>query len=107
MEDWINVAPAESFVSGEKFLFDLDEATRVIIVKLDNDFYAIEDLCTHDHVPLEEGEIEGDEIICPYHGARFCLKTGEVKAPPAYENITSFPVRVENDMVQIRDPRWD
>ncbi|MGZ8215504.1 MAG: Rieske 2Fe-2S domain-containing protein, partial [Methylosarcina sp.] len=49
----------------------------------------------------------GDEIICPRHGARFCVKTGEVKAPPAYEDIASFPVRIENGRVQVRDDRWD
>lgn len=107
MSDWKDVAPAQSFVAGEKFIFDLDDATRVIIVKIDEDFYAIEELCSHDFLSMEEGEIEGDQITCPFHGARFCLKTGEVLGPPAYEAVASFPVRVENGMVQIRDSRWD
>ena len=107
MTDWVDVASEQSFVPGEKLMFDLDDVTRIIVLKIDDAFYAIEELCTHDHLSLEEGEIEGDEIICPFHGARFCLKTGEVKEPPAYEDVTSFPTRVENGTVQIRDPRWD
>lgn len=107
MSDWINVAAENAFVPGEKIMVELDDVTSVICVKIDDDFYAIEDMCSHDQLPLEEGVIEGDEIICPFHDARICLKTGEVKAPPAYENVTSFPTRIENGQVQIRDPRWD
>ena len=107
MTDWVDVASEQSFVPGEKLMFDLDDATQVIVVKIDDDFYTIEAMCTHDFLSLEEGVIEGDDIICPFHGARFCLKTGEVKEPPAYEDIASFPTRVENGMVQIRDLRWD
>ncbi len=107
MSDWVDVATEQSFVPSEKLMFDLDDETRVIVLKIDGQFYAIDELCNHDHLSMEDGEIEGDEIICPFHGARFCLKSGEVKTPPAYENVTSFPARVENGMVQIRDPRWD
>lgn len=107
MSDWVDVGRFDSFVPGEKLFFNLDDTTRLIIVRLDDQVYAIEDLCTHDYLSMEGGDVEGDEIVCPYHGARFCLKTGEVTAPPAYENVTSFPVRVEADQVQVRDPRWD
>lgn len=107
MSDWIDVAAEQSFVPGEKLMFELDDETRVIVLKIDDQFYAIDELCNHDHLSMEDGEIEGDEIVCPFHGARFCLKSGEVKAPPAYENVISFPIRVEKGRVQIRDPRWD
>jgi nitrite reductase/ring-hydroxylating ferredoxin subunit len=54
-----------------------------------------------------EGTLEGDQIICPRHGAHFCIKTGEALTPPAYEPIVTFPVRVENGIVQVCDDRWD
>ncbi|MBT6522881.1 MAG: Rieske 2Fe-2S domain-containing protein, partial [Methylococcales bacterium] len=69
--------------------------------------YALEDVCTHDGGDIASGQVEGDEIICPRHGARFCIKTGQVKSAPAYEDIESFPIRIEDGMVQVRDPRWD
>jgi 3-phenylpropionate/trans-cinnamate dioxygenase ferredoxin subunit len=46
-------------------------------------------------------------VECPRHGAKFSLRTGEVLAPPAYEPISVFPVRIVNGMVQIRDDRWE
>jgi len=45
--------------------------------------------------------------VCPRHGARFCIKNGKALTPPAYEDVHSFPVRVENGVVQVRDDRDD
>lgn len=106
MAEWINVAAQTALVDGEHVVFDVD-GTDVAVFKIDGQFYAIEDICTHDGAELASGELDGDEIICPRHGARFCVKTGAVKSPPAYEDIACFPVRIENGQVQIRDWRWD
>ena len=75
--------------------------------KIQGSFYAIEDICSHDGAEIASGLLDGDEIICPRHGARFCIKTGAVKSPPAYEAIKCFPVRIDNNTVQVRDDRWD
>jgi 3-phenylpropionate/trans-cinnamate dioxygenase ferredoxin subunit len=65
-------------------------------------------VCTHDGTVLTSGNpIEGDEIVCPRHGARFCVKTGEALSPPAYEPTATFPVKVEDGKVYVRDNRWD
>ena len=56
---------------------------------------------------IASGELDGDEIICPRHGARFCVKTGAVKCAPAYEDIDTFPIHIENGRLQVRDNRWD
>lgn len=106
MSDWINVIAQTALADGEHVIVDVDGAD-VAVFKLDGQFYAIEDICTHDGAELASGELDGDEIICPRHGARFCIKTGEVKSPPAYEDIACFPVRIENEQVQVRDERWD
>jgi 3-phenylpropionate/trans-cinnamate dioxygenase ferredoxin subunit len=70
---------------------------KILIIHLNGRFYAIQDLCTHDGGDLAGGEIEDDEIICPRHGARFCIMTGEVRTPPAYEDIETFPVKLDGD----------
>ncbi len=106
MSDWIEVCKAEDLRPGEHVVVDLD-GTAVAVFNLDGAFYAIEDVCTHDGAEIASGEVEGDVIVCPRHGARFCIRTGEVLTPPAYEDLHVFPVRVENGMVQIRDDRWD
>jgi len=56
---------------------------------------------------LASGELQGEEIVCPRHGARFNLRTGAVTAPPAYGPVASFPVRVMEGWVEVRDDRWD
>lgn len=106
MSDWINVARVEDLPEGAWDVLEIDGA-RIAVFNLGGEFYAIEDVCTHDSGQLTGGSIEGDEIICPRHGARFCIRTGEVTAPPAYQAITTFPVRIENGMIQVRDHRWD
>jgi len=65
-------------------------------------FYAVEDVCTHDGEPLTGGDIEGTEIICPRHGARFCLRTGEALTPPAYEPIRTYETKIEAGRLWVR-----
>ena len=87
-------------------MVDVDDV-MVAVFNLDGEYYAIEDVCTHDDGELTGGCIEGDEIICPRHGARFSIKTGEALSAPAYEPVASLPVRVEGNLVQVMDDRWD
>ncbi len=106
MSGWFTVAAQTDFPVGTLRTTDLD-GTPVAVFNLDGRYYAIEDICTHDGGILTGGALEGDVIVCPRHGARFSIKTGEVLSPPAYEDVTTFPVRVEDGMVQVRDARWD
>ncbi|MDD2767791.1 MAG: non-heme iron oxygenase ferredoxin subunit [Methylococcus sp.] len=106
MNDWIDVTPASGLADGAHAVADLD-GIPVAVFNLDGEFYAIEDACTHDGAEIASGRLEKSEIVCPRHGARFCLKTGKVLAPPAYEDLTCFSVRVEDGMIQVRDARWD
>lgn len=101
MSEWINVAPAADIAPGAWRTVDVDEVA-VAVINLNGKFYAIEDMCTHDGGELTGGHIEGCEIICPRHGARFDITTGDVMAPPAYEPVETFPVRIEDGMVQVK-----
>lgn len=112
MAEWLDVAPVAEFGAGQSRLVHAD-GIDIAVFNLDGQYYAIEDRCTHEDSPLlgcglpAEDLIEGDQITCPRHGANFCIRTGAALTPPAYEDITCFPVRVENGMVQTRDDRWD
>ena len=76
MEDFVRVAATEDIPPGERLLVELD-GVRIAVFNLDGDYYAIEDVCTHDGGPLVEGEIlEGTQVECPRHGARFDIRTG-------------------------------
>jgi len=106
MSDWVSVARAGELAPGQWKSVDVDGA-QVAVFNLDGGYYAIEDVCTHDGGQLTGGSVEGAEIICPRHGARFCIKTGAALTAPAYEAAATFPVRIENGVVEVRDDRWD
>ena len=106
MTGWTDVAPAAELAPGEWRVIEVDD-TVIAVFNVDGEFHAVENLCTHDYAELTDGEVCGNVVICPLHGAEFCLRTGEALSPPAYEPVATFPVRVEGGTVQIRDPRFD
>lgn len=106
MSDWVDVAPESELLPGQWRIVDVDDV-EVAVVNVGGEFFAIEDVCTHDGAPLMGGALEDHQVICPRHGARFCLRTGTALTAPAFEPVATFPVRVEAGMVQVRDPRWD
>ena len=106
MSDWVDAAAVCDIPSGGHVVVDVD-GVEVAVFNIDGEFLAIEDVCTHDGGELACGQIEGDAIVCPRHGARFSLRTGEVLAAPAYEAVATMAVRVVDDIVQVRDERWD
>lgn len=106
MGGWVEVARVDEFPPDTHRVVE-DGGTFIAVFNLDGEYYAIEDICTHDGGDLAGGEVEGDEVICPRHGARFCIRTGAVTAPPAYEPVASLPVKIEDGAVYTRDDRWD
>jgi 3-phenylpropionate/trans-cinnamate dioxygenase ferredoxin component len=106
MSGWVVVCPAAELGPGEHRVVDVD-GTQVAVFNLDGAFHAIEDVCTHDGGQLTGGTVEGAEIVCPRHGARFCIRTGAALTAPAYEPTAVLPVRVEDGNVEVRDDRWD
>ena len=106
MSDWVGVARTDELAPGEWRVVDVD-GTSIVVFNLEGEYHAIEDVCTHDGGQLTGGTVQGDQIECPRHGARFSIRTGEALAAPAYEPTAKFPVRVENGLIQVRDDRWD
>ena len=99
MTDFRKVAKTDSLESGERMLVEYDDA-EVGLFNIDGQFYAISDVCTHDDGPLVDGELEGHCIICPRHGARFNVKTGE-QTMPAMSPVPTYQVRIEGNDVLI------
>ena len=106
MSDWVSVCSATELGPGEHRVVDVD-GTQVAVFNFDGAFHAIEDVCTHDGGQLTGGTVEGAEIICPRHGARFCIRTGAALTAPAYEPTAALPVRVTDGVIEVRDDRWD
>lgn len=106
MSDWVDVEAVTALPPGSVKVVEV-EGVMIAVFNIDGDFYAIEDVCTHDGSEIASGCLQGDEIECPRHGARFNVRTGEVLSAPAYEDIDTFETRVEGHTVQVRDSRWD
>jgi nitrite reductase/ring-hydroxylating ferredoxin subunit len=67
---------------------------------IEGSFFALDNACTHEEGPLAEGDIEGHEVTCPWHGARFVIRTGEVLCAPAYD-VTRYNVRVTGADIEV------
>jgi 3-phenylpropionate/trans-cinnamate dioxygenase ferredoxin subunit len=100
MSEWIDICDIDELPAGERRVVHTP-AGPIAIFNPSGTFYAIEDVCSHDGGELASGKCDGDQIICPRHGARFCIRNGRALTPPAYEDIESFPVRVENRRIQV------
>ena len=74
---------------------------RIALCNYDGKIYAIADECTHDRGPLDQGELIGNEVECPRHGARFDITTGRATRLPAVRPVKSYPVVVQGDSIAI------
>jgi 3-phenylpropionate/trans-cinnamate dioxygenase ferredoxin subunit len=97
------VAKASEIPVGQ-FKAVVVEGRPLLICHTADGFFAIDDTCTHDRGPLADGWLEGNEIECPRHGARFDVKTGQVLCLPAAVPVTSYPVRVDGDRLSVTVP---
>ena len=106
MSDWVRVTSISEFPPGARRVLEVD-GVQVAVFNVAGAIHAIEDVCTHDGGELGSGELDGEEIVCPRHGARFDLKSGAVTAPPAYEAVAVLPTRIAEGWIEVRDERWD
>ena len=81
-------------------LVDLD-GDRVVLANAGGQIYALAELCTHAECPLSEGDLDGEELVCPCHGSRFDVKSGEVLSLPANEPLAVYNVKIEGSDVLI------
>ena len=75
---------------------------RIALCNVNGRFYAIDDVCTHDGGPLDQGVLEGELVECPRHGAKFDVTTGRAVVLPAVRPVRTYPVRVEGDDVLVK-----
>jgi 3-phenylpropionate/trans-cinnamate dioxygenase ferredoxin component len=80
------------------------ENDRVAVCRVDNLFYAVADLCSHDGGPLGEGELVDHQIECPRHGARFDIETGKAMCFPAVVPIPVYKVEERGEEIWVSVP---
>ena len=102
--EFVEIAPVSELPPGERLFVEI-EGKPLVIFNIAGQFFSIGDVCSHDDGPVGEGDIEGDNIVCPRHGAEFDIRTGKAVQLPAVVDIPAYPVRVVEGMIQVGIPR--
>jgi nitrite reductase/ring-hydroxylating ferredoxin subunit len=97
---WITVASSADIPLGSRRVLRLEDQP-IAVFHLEDGWYAIDDVCTHDGGPVAEGRLEGCIIECPRHGATFDVRTGAALTFPAVSPVATYAVRVVGDDVQV------
>lgn len=104
MGTWVVAGSAADVPPGGFAKFETDDGLAVAVFNVAGNFYAIEDLCSHEDEALTSGKFCGEEITCWRHGARFNVKTGAALSAPAYEPVATFPARLNDGRIEVELP---
>lgn len=95
---WMKAFPLADLPAGEMKQFD-GGPEPILICNLDGEVHAVQDTCTHDTWSLADGFLEDGVVECSLHFAKFCVRTGKVKALPACAALKVFPAKVDGDFI--------
>lgn len=100
MADFVRVAKTNELEPGQGRLVEA-KGKQIALFDVDGKFFAVDNTCTHRGGPLAEGEVSGHKVTCPYHGATFDIRTGEVLGPPAQRTVACYGVRVTGTDIEV------
>lgn len=104
--EFFEIAATDALPPGERLFVEIGDRS-IVIFNIAGKLFAIGDICSHDEGPLGDADLDDYEIVCPRHGARFDIRTGEVTRLPAGTDIPAYPVRVLNNMIEVGIPKDD
>jgi 3-phenylpropionate/trans-cinnamate dioxygenase ferredoxin subunit len=102
MSEYDKVATLDEIPAGGRKSLVFDDRA-VLLLRVGDEFFAVEDVCSHDGQPLTDGPLEGTAIECPRHGARFDVRTGRPLCMPAVEPIATYEVKVIGNDICLRN----
>jgi 3-phenylpropionate/trans-cinnamate dioxygenase ferredoxin component len=100
MSEFFVAGRLSEIADGQMMLTEVDDRL-VILFRKGDQVYCMDDVCTHDGGSLSDGDLDGQQIECPRHGARFNLCTGEALTMPATEDNKMHNVKIENDEILV------
>jgi len=101
--EFVLIGAEQDIPDGKRMFVEID-GLPIVVFRVGGELFAIADICSHDEGPLGDGDLEGYEIACPRHGARFDIRTGKALALPAIVDIMAYPVRVTDGQIEIGLP---
>lgn len=102
MKKWIEAATLDEFEGTDRKMVDLGGSQQIGLFKVDGDFYAISAWCSHQRATMVHGDLEGFELVCPLHGARFDVRNGAALSLPAVRGVQSYKTKVEEGKVFLK-----
>tara|TARA_B100000586_G_scaffold197622_1_gene146106 strand:+ start:243 stop:575 length:333 start_codon:yes stop_codon:yes gene_type:complete len=78
------------------------EGLEIAVYRIDGDFFATSDVCTHGYASLSEGIVVDDVIECPLHQGRFCIRTGKALSAPVSEAIATYETKLKDGRIFVR-----
>src|SRR5574341_347666 len=101
--EFVAVATTDELPNGARKLVEID-GRALAVFNIAGEYFAIADVCSHDDGPVAEGDLDGYDIECPRHGARFDVRSGKVLSFPAIVDIPAYPVKVEDGTLLVGLP---
>ncbi len=102
-DTWVPVCPRSALQPGEMKLVDAGKA-EIVVVNVDGELFALDAICTHALGYLDDGEVRGNQLVCPLHEGCFDVRTGAVVSGPPDQPLSVYEVSVQDDTVQVRVP---
>ena len=100
---FVKVAQVSEIRPGEMIAVEV-ENEQVLLVNVDGNIHAVDDICSHAYASLSEGDLRGEEVECPLHGGSFNAVTGTPTNPPANEPLRVYSVQIEGDDILVAPP---
>ena len=98
---WVKVADLSDCQPGT--LLEVEaEQELIVLANIDGDLYALENRCSHQDLPLSDGELDGDRLECLYHGARFDVCTGRAVGLPAIKPVPTYDVQLRGQEIFVQ-----
>ena len=100
MAGFVKIAKSDELQPGQGKMVEVDDK-KIALFNVAGAFYAIDNTCTHRGGPLSEGELNGNQVTCPWHGAVFDVTTGQVSRLPAPKGVSSYNIRIEGGDIEV------
>lgn len=99
--EWVKVADLGACPPGELLEIEAGQE-RIVLANVDGEVYALENRCSHQDLPLSDGELDGDRLECLHHGATFDVCTGTAMALPAIKSVATYVVEVRGQEIFVQ-----
>ncbi len=99
---WVRVAALSQCAGNGCVHAASGRGHEVVIVRWEDEVFALEDNCSHQDFPLSDGSVEDGQIECVFHGAKFDVRSGKATQLPAIRPVRTYPVRIEGDEIFIQ-----